>query len=517
MTAASALLLISLASLAGCTAATDGALTTTVASQLTSHDSGRHLPAGDVVVDVTKPVAKISSDAIGINLGVWYSVRARHLPAEIASLRPRILRWPGGSTADAYHWQHHTQCDTQTNRPGPADARASTFENFMRDIVIPGHYAVAITVNYGSNETCTGGGRPREAAAWVAYARRNGFARYIQYWTVGNEAFGSWEYDLHAHPHDPQVYAHAMAGPKGFYASMKAADPHAQVGVIVTGERGSGAHWDRTVLAKAPYDFVELHAYAQNPGHEGDRDLLDRGPARLGAAIATVRRELAAAGRPTTPILLGEFNSVAYAPGKQTVSIVNALYTGLAFGEVLQAGVKSAIWWFGVGGTENCQNNNSRALYGWQHFGGYDLVAADTRHHWNGCGKGPVVPDGALFPSGDAFRLVSRFVGHGGRMLAVTVSLSLPEVRAYADVLGPGHYAVMLFNLNETTPYRVTLALSNAKRHVFRATAHVYDKRLYDASRHNIWLQPVTASLGTVHPPWVVTLAPWSLTVLTLK
>ena len=451
-----------------------------------------------------------------MNLALFYDVTHRDLPAEVASVHPRILRWPGGSSADTYHWRTQTECNPSNNQLTSAYDPRSTFENFMHDIVIPGHYDVAITVNYGSNETCTGGGDPREAAAWVAYAKRKGYDRYIKYWTVGNEEFGNWEYDLHSHSHDPMTYAKAVSGPDGYYALMKAADPAAKIGVVVTGAGGAYHDWDNIVLTHARYDFVELHFYAQQPGHESDRYLLFDAPEKLASVIATLRGELAAAGRPHTPIMLGEFNSVTYAPGKQTVSIVNGLFTGLAFGEVLNHGLAAAAWWFGAGGDQNCNNNNSSSLYGWQNFGGYDLVAAHTKWNWNGCGDGIVVPKGTLFPSGDAFSMVSRFAQPGAMMLAVSIRPSVPDVRAYADALKHGEYALMLFNLDESESIKVTISVAGARRASYRASTITYDKRMYDLSRNNIWVQPKSAKLGKVGATPTLTLPPWSMTFLKL-
>ena len=473
--------------------------------------------SAEVTVDSSKIIATVSRDEIGMNLAVFYDVTQRDLPAEVASVHPRILRWPGGSSSDTYHWKRQTECNPSNNQLITAYDPRSTFDNFMHDIVIPGHYDVAITVNYGSNETCTGGGDSKEAAAWVAYAKREGYDRHIKYWTVGNEEYGNWEYDLHSNPHDPMTYAEAVSGPDGFYALMKAADPAAKIGVVVTGAGSAYHDWDNIVLTHAPYDFVELHDYLQQPGQESDSYLLHQAPEALGSTILRLRDELAAAGRPRTPIMLGEFNSVTYSPGKQTVSIVNGLFTGLAFGQVLNHGLAVATWWFGAGGEQGCHHNNSRALYGWQNFGGYDLVAAHTRWNWNGCGDGIVVPEGALFPSGDAFSMVSRFAQPGAKMLAVSVSASLPDVHAYADKLGVGNYAIMLFNLNERQSARVTVSVSGSRRTSFLASTITYDKRLYDLSRNNVWARPQSANLGKVGATPTLTLSPWSITLLKLQ
>ncbi len=467
-----------------------------------------------IVVDGSSRIAKISADELGANLGTWYNVLTASLPRELASLGAHALRWPGGSIADQYHWRSHSSCSAR-NKSAPAYDPNSTFDNFMSQIAIPGHYDVAVTVDYGSNTTCSGGGDPSEAAAWVAYAKAKGYNSHLHYWTVGNEVFGNWEFDLHSSPHDPNTYANAMSGPNGYYHLMKSADPSAQVGAFVVGESDS-RNWDSIVLSKAPYDFVELHWYAQQPGSESDRYLLYQAPAALTHAIATLRSELRSAGNPTTPIMLGEFNSVAYNPGKQTMSIVNALFAGMAFGELLKDELSVATWWFGAGGTQGCNNNNSSNLYGWQNFGGYDLVAANSAYGWNYCtnNNGPkIVPEGTLVPSSNSFALISQFSVPGNSMLSASVSSSLPDIRAYAATQGSG-YALMLFNLNETTNSTVTVGITSAARNSYSISTLTYGKQQYDNSKSNIWTGPVAANLGSTGTSTTVTLPPWSMTIL---
>jgi len=443
------------------------------------------------------------------------------LPAQVASVAPTILRWPGGSLSDQYHWQNHTQCSYAspgTYTSGAAYDPNSTFDNFMTKIVQPGGYDAAITVAYGTNVACNGGGDPAEAAAWVAYAKQKGYNSSIHYWTVGNEVFGGWEVDLHQPANDAATYAAALSGASGYYAQMKAADPSAQVGAFVIGGTGYN-NWDSTVLSKAQYDFVELHWYAQQPGQESDSWLLTQGPGTLTKTIATLRQELQTAGKPaSTPIMLGEVNSVAYNPGKQTMSVVNALFTGMVIGEVLNDNVAVTTWWFGAGGTQGCTNNNSSSLYGWQSFGGYDLIAANAQYSWNNCSNGTVVPEGSLFPSGNAFALAQQFATGAESMLAVSVPSSLPDVRAYAASQGNGNgYSLMLFNLNQTATTTATVGVANAATSSFSASTVTYGKAQYDESQNNTWTGPVSATLGHVQGNVTVTLPPWSMTVLKLQ
>jgi hypothetical protein len=506
----SAVLLLSSLALAASTGACCAATASAAGAAAGAADTSRQ-----VVVDAASKLAAISADAIGVNLAIWYNVTASRLPAAVAAIGPHILRWPGGSTADTYHWKEHTTCEAN-GHSNPAYEHNSTFDNFMTGLVTPGKYDAAVTVNYGSNVACSGGGDPAEAAAWVAYARSKGYNSRLHHWTVGNEVYGDWELDLHPTAHDPATYAAAMSGAGGFYQQMKSADAAALVGVAVHGS--SGYHnWDSIVLAKAPYDFVEMHWYPQQPGSENDSFLLNQGPAALSGAIATLRAELTAAGRAGTPVMLGEVSSVAYSPGKQTTSIVNGLFTGMALGEILNSHLAVATWWFGAGGTQNCGHNNSDSLYGWQKFGAYDLVAVNTQYSWNNCNAGPNVPEGSVFPSGQVMALVSQFATAGISMLGVKVGPGLPEVRAYAADHADG-YALMLFNLNASTSTTVNVVIANAAAGAYQASTTTYGRLQYDDSKNNVWTGPVSAILGGISDGATsVTLPPYSMTVLRLR
>jgi hypothetical protein len=471
-----------------------------------SADSGA---SGQITVDAASKLASISASQFGTNLGVWYDVSNAGTAAAVAATGAHLVRWPGGSSSDEYHWATNSGCAGIYTSPG------STFDEFMQSVIVPNDDEVAITVNYGSNSTCTGGGSPTEAAEWVAYAVSNGYG--VHHYTVGNEVYGSWEYDLHAVPHDPATYADAVgsATSGGYYQLMKAADPTAQIGVVVENQ----AAWDSTVMRKASYDFVELHEYVQAPGSESDRYLLTQAPAAITADIESVRRELTAAGRSAdTPIFLGEFNSAYSSPGKQSLSIVNGLFTGMAFGELLNDGVPMNAWFLAIGGGCNGGADSSSlaaGLYGWQNFGSYDQVsegwAAGT------CAShSPAIGAGVVLPSGYAEQLASSFALAGNEMLGATVGASLPNVRVYAATQGSG-FALMLFNLDENASAAATVSIANTSKTTFSASTIMYGKAQYDQSRNGDWTGPVLQTLGAVNVPVAITLPAWSMTVLKLQ
>jgi hypothetical protein len=464
----------------------------------------RRAVAGSVVVHPAQVGAKVSGLVMGANMGVWYNVTLSDLAPAFTTAGMAATRWPGGRAADYYHWR------TNTYGPGKCAGHPnakSTFDNFMADIVRPAHLDVAVTVNYGSNAACNGGGDPSEAADWVAYA--NATNNYgITWWTVGNEQYGKWQIDLHSKPHDPTQYASNVA--TYYYPQMKAAST-IPIDVCVDADpKISG--WDAIVFARAQYDCVELHYYPQN-NTVNDDFLIEGAAPKLTAYVQTVKGELAAAGRAGTPIYVGEIGSTAGTPGKQTQSITQALYAGQVLGELMQDGVARATWWLGFGSCDPPSKGGdfSQKLYGWQNFGGA-MIFSDN------AGKPNCPQDkarrGTLLATARAYQVASNFVRSGEHVLGVTVT-SLPNVRAYATTYGGG-YALMLFNLSKMAAVNAPVSV-DGKSSGSGGTIVTYDKAIYDASKNNVWNGPTSATLPAWHASFTVNLPPWSIVVVQTK
>jgi len=448
-----------------------------------------------VTVDPSIAGPRISSLVLGANLAMWYDNTQVEATIGLMTAGLASARWPGGAAADSYNWQQNTVCSGYTS-PN------SAFDLFMNRVAKPANLDVAITLNYGSDPTCSQPGDPAFAAQWVDYA--NNVQHYgISYWTVGNESYGSWETDLHASPWDPWTYAASVKN--GFYPQIKAVDANAQVGVVVSGGGYNG--WDQTVLANTPYDFVELHYYDQNPGEETDTGLVLHGATRLAAKIATVQNELSQAGR-SVPIYLGELGSVNTNPGKQTMSITQALFAAQAIGTIMQMGITRATWWLANGGCNTSASGNfSSDLYGWQNYGGY-MMFSDGLPNASECPGTPNIGVGTLFPTARAYQLLSQFAVTGEHMVGVAVGDSLPSLRAWAATSGQG-YALLIVNVDSATTKEVPVAI---KGHDAPASMNVttYGKIQYDESYNNVWDGPATATVsdGSVEVP------PWSITVV---
>jgi hypothetical protein len=468
---------------------------------------GRAAPAANapsIVLDARSAGPVVSSDVYGASLDTWYDFTQPFVNPSLQRTGIHLVRFPGGSESDLYHWENGgSLCDPKQGYILPQ----STFDNLMTAVAAPVHLDVAITLNYGSNRTCNGGGDPTEAAAWVAYAKSKGYR--VAYWTVGNEEYGSWEYDLHQPKHDPVTYAGAVR--TGYYPDVKQADPTVKLGVVVDGPHDK--KWNDVVLRDAgPFDFVELHYY---PQYDTDSDsfLLGYAIDHFAHMLASLRREMTADGVPATvPIYLGEYNNDAGNEGKQSVSIVNGLYLGQMIGTLQNAGVPMATWWLAYG---SCDQNGdqSSALYGWQNFGSEALFSDGLPEY--GCSTAPRIAGGTSFPPARVMALYARFVPGGSQVRTTTIARSLTgRVRAYGYAVGSG-YVVMLFNDTLST-IAATVRVRNASANSFSATLSVYGKSQYDRSRANRWTGAVTHRLGTVSSNVPLELAPYSVSALSL-
>jgi len=328
---------------------------------------------------------------------------------------------------------------------------------------------------------------------------------------VGNEEYGSWEDDDHTLKNDATTYAAAVgsSSSNGYYQQIKAADSSVLVGVDVN--PGNNPAWDPTVLAGSKYDFVEYHYYPQAPSLESDAYLVQQAAQGLTTSINALKAELATAGKPDTPIYVGEIGSVYTNPGKQSLSITQGLYAGQVLGEMMNDGVSRATWWIGFGNCNGTAGNDSSSLYGWQNFGGYN-VFADGPTDAPCAGSGPI---GTMSPTARAFQLFSKVAVNGESALSATVNGDTANVRAYAATHSGGTVLV-LFNVSQTATEQVAVSLS-AQNTSSDVSVETYSKAIYDQSQNNVWADPTTADMGAQNLPLTLTLAPWSMNVVIIK
>ncbi|HEY6450807.1 MAG: hypothetical protein WAJ94_11300 [Candidatus Cybelea sp.] len=448
----------------------------------------------------------VGADVYGATIGTWWNFNRSFVNPSLRRAGIKLVRFPGGSESDAYHWEGGGSICHGNGYIAP-DA---TFDNLMNHAARPLDLDIAITLDYGSNPACKGGGEPGEAAAWVADAKKHGY--HIPYWTVGNEIYGWWEYDLHSKPHDPNTYSDAVR--TGFYPAVKKADASAKLGVVV--DTPDDAAWNEVVLRKAqPFDFVELHYYPEY-NIDSDRKLLGPDIENFATALGGLRKQMNAAGlSKDLPIYLGEFNNDAGNEGKQSVSIVNGLFLGQMLGTLENAGVPMASWWLAYG---NCDETGdySKKLYGWQHFGTETLFSDGLPNPYESCADTPQIHGGTPFPAARVMTLFASTVPPGSQVRSVSAPKSLgTSVRTYGYATSSGYEFVLFNNTLKSIPIRAHV--SNADKSRFAATLSVYGKTQYDMSKENRWAGPATTSLGNVGTSVPLNLPPYSVSTLTLE
>jgi hypothetical protein len=458
----------------------------------------------NLTVDASSAVRIVDDRAFGLNTAVWDGAFSD--PQTLTALNAmdaRVLRFPGGSTADGYHWM------TNMN-DGDSFAWPTSFDTFAATATSIGAQAF-VTVNYGS-------GTPQEAAAWVTYSNvTQGYG--FKYWEIGNECYGTWENDTQALPHDPYTYATRAAA---YIAAMKAADPTIKVGVVaVTGEdtytNGYAAHpaynareglthfgWTPVMLSTlrslgVTPDFLIYHRYEQNAGSEDDATLL-QAALTWPADAADLRQQLTdylGASGPSVELDVTENNSVDTNPGKQSTSLVNGLYMADSVANVLQTEFNALVWWDLHNG-QATGNNNSAALYGWREYGDYGVES----------------PAHDAYPTYYSMKLMSHFA-RGGDSL-VKASSDNPLLSAYAARRVDGSLSILVINKSPVTTYSANLAISGYAPQP-AATVYTYGTAQDNAAETGTGSPDVAiSSISNASSAFSDSFAPYSLTVLSL-
>ena len=350
--------------------------------QLTSAGTTNPFSMDDVNLTAPTPVpAQISVNAsqtlrtadarwFGLNTAIWDGYFDTSSTSNaLRELGTQILRFPGGSSADDYHWASNTS-DTNTW------TWSTSFADFIHIATNAGAQAM-ITVNYGS-------GSPPEAAAWVRCAILTNHCNFTN-WEIGNEEYGTWETDTNAKPHDPYTYAVRAAQ---YIAQMKAVDAAIKIGVVATPGEDSYSNsyslnhpafdsrtgktnygWTPILLSTLKSlgvtpDFLIHHVY---PEYETDDDqTLLQESTNWVLDAADLRQQISdyfGPGGTNIELICTENNADAGNQGKQSTSIVNGLYLADSLAQLMKTEFDGFIWW----DLRNGQDTNgdfSSTLYG---------------------------------------------------------------------------------------------------------------------------------------------------------
>ena len=409
-------------------------------------------------VDAGQGLSTVDARQFGLNTATWDGSlgNAQTLPL-LQQVGCLTLRWPGGSTSDAYNWA--------TDPTGNA-----TFRNIATNLGA----RVFTTVNYGT-------GTPGEAVAWVLSANKTNGCGF-KYWEIGNECYGSWETDSHAIPHDPYTYATNAAA---YILQMKAAYTNVpiEVGIVVVPGEGSYSNnathfainprtgtinygWTPIVLSELKSlgvmpDFLIYHFYWQwtapnwtyySGSPDSDPLLLQvaGNPCPLSwsdwaSAAANLRQQISDYLGPAgtnIELCVTENNSDSGNMGRESTSLVNALYLADSTSQLMKTEFRSYIWWDLHNGADTTGDFDP-TIYGWRLNGDYGVLS------------GANTP----YPTFYAEKLLQYFARPGDSVLNGTSDNLL--LSAYAVHRTNGVLTLLVINKDMTTNLNAQLALTN--------------------------------------------------------
>ncbi|GAB2885932.1 LPXTG cell wall anchor domain-containing protein [Streptomyces mayteni] len=390
-----------------------------------------------VSVDAGDALATIPDTGVGMNVAV-YDGNMNHpaIPGLLSDAGVGMVRYPGGSYADGYHWETHTV-------EGGYVAPDTEFDTFMETVRAAGAQPI-ITANYGS-------GTPEEAAEWVRYANvTNDYD--VEYWEIGNEVYGNghygatWEIDHHPDK-SPREYARNLLA---HAEAMRAVDPTIQIGAVLTtpghwpdGIVGPGdtMDWNNTVMsiAGSVIDFVIVHHY---PSATSQEDLLDAPGTEIpgmAAALRSLIDRYAGANAPNVGIAVTEAAATAYKNTSPSgVFAPDEYLTWLAHGAF------TLDWWNLHNGTD-CSNITE--VEGATDYDDGGILSS---------GASCEPPLNTPFPPYHGTRMITHLGSPGDTL--VGAESSTPLVAAHAVREANGDVNVMLINKDPDEAATVTLS-----------------------------------------------------------
>jgi hypothetical protein len=408
-----------------------------------------------VSVDTTHWLANYWSTTPGLNTQVYdANMNRSDIPGLLSNAGVGMVRYPGGSYADIYHWQTNTT-------DGGTVAPNTDFDTFMGTVRAANAQPI-ITADYGS-------GTPDEAAAWVRYANvTKGYG--VKYWEIGNEIPGNgeygaqWETDKHA-SHSATTYATNLLQ---FVSAMKAVDPSIKIGAVLTtpgswpdGIVGPGdtQDWNHTVLsiAGSKIDFVIVHHY---PSSASEADLLTKPQAQVPGMAATVRsliNQYAGGNAPNVGIAITEANGDR---GKDTAP--NGLFAPDEMLTWAENGAFTVDYWAMHNGTDCSQVTT--------------VDGATDYNDWGVLSSGASCEPAVDTPFAPYYgiAMIGKLARSGDSLVQTTSSNSL--ISAHAVRRGNGDVNVMLINKDPNNSTTVSLSYTGFTPSSAAPTVYTYQK-----------------------------------------
>jgi hypothetical protein len=180
-----------------------------------------------ITVQTDQKIHEIKPEFWGTNFLYWIdddsAMANGKVVDQIRKASIKVLRYPGGTIADNFHWKTST-LDNLNMFPFQSGADETNFDEFMAQCKLAGAESELVlnTETWAVRNDLSGGAH--EAADWLRYCKRKGYkVRYVE---IGNETY--WHPIMSAEEYGKLVNVYAD--------SLKAVDPS-----IILGVNG---HWD---------------------------------------------------------------------------------------------------------------------------------------------------------------------------------------------------------------------------------------------------------------------------------
>jgi hypothetical protein len=392
----------------------------------------------EIKLQAKTELAQVTPRHFGNNLA-WYDSKAwlksSGIIEKAIQTGIRFWRWPGGSSADNYHWDgsygahtkdHEGRDTAKMNEPWAAstDDLIEFCRATQSDAIVTVNYGLA---RYGDVQKAA-----ELAARWVRYLNvEKGFK--VRYWEIGNEVYGAWE-EGNKVPGKPPLSGDIYAKDFNVIAqAMRAVDADVRIGAVAvdadSGDDWVGYRWwmrEMLPILGESADFLVSHNYFHWP-FEGEKfvnpanDKLFANVSKVAKAktdIDGMVQKYAHRGSPM-PVMLTEFN-VVNATAPQTIQLISGLFAAEVLGESIKAGYLGTHLW-------DWKNGFDPKL-----GGDHGMLATGDS----------AVPESTPRPTFFAYALYERAFGH--RM--IEASSSEPRVKVYASRFGGGEVGMVIIN-----------------------------------------------------------------------
>ena len=424
-----------------------------------------------VTVDASSIITKIPLSIFGHNT-VWWMGPIAAEPKfinPINNLKPHILRFPGGSSSDAYFWNA-----LQDQRPADAPAMLNndagiksdpsyiygktnynwqcSLDNYYSMLQLTNNKGI-ITVNYGYARYGMSA-NPVAAAAhlaadWVRYDNGR-----TQLWEVGNENFGNWEWgyriDLSTNMDgQPEYVTGALYAQhfKVFVDSMqKAAKEIGKIIYIgaVTVEAPTNESWQTSTLKtwnagmipgiNNKADFYVVHNYFTPYKTNANSSIVLNSALSVPSTMMNyVKQTLQLNGAQIKPVVMDEWNIVSEG-SKQQVSNTSGVFATLVLGESIKNKYGMAARW--------------DVINGWSNGDDHGMFSA---------GDEPGISKWSPRPSFYYLNFFQKMIGD--RLVNTTVAGTI-DITSYASTYTSGQVNVTLVNTS-ATPQNVEVKMKN--------------------------------------------------------